>query len=233
MGVEVRGGEFMLNTPNLLKGKPGVRENYFVLWFSSPFGIESSVFSHFIFPWKRCDYCLLKTFSDYGVINACESKPVKWKRRIWPLRLLRFDYYGLWYLSICVHCSRFVSVAKTKHADQEQLRGVGRGACLFSFQLQVSVYFGEKARQELKKWVTSHPQLRTDVSILPSCLLLLLGLVWLCLTQHRTPCLGMVPPRAGWVFLHQLVIMTISHRYAHRPALSGWFLSLASVLRWF
>lgn len=128
MGVEVRGGEFMLNTPNLSKGKPGVRENYFVLWFSSPFGIESSVFSHSIFPWKRCDYCLLKTFSDYGVINACESKPVKWKRRIWPLRRLHFDYYGLWYLSICVHCSRFVSFAKTKHADQEQLRGVGRGA---------------------------------------------------------------------------------------------------------
>lgn len=128
MGVEVRGGEFMLNTPNLSKGKPGVRENYFVLWFSSPFGIESSVFSHFIFPWKRCDYCLLKIFSDYGVINVCESKPVKWKRRIWPLRLLHFDYYGLWYLSICVHCSRFVSVAKTKHTDQEQLRGVGRGA---------------------------------------------------------------------------------------------------------
>lgn len=34
----------MLNTPNLLQGKPGMRENYFICWFSSPLE-QKDVFS--------------------------------------------------------------------------------------------------------------------------------------------------------------------------------------------
>lgn len=174
----------MLNTSYLLKGKP------FVLWFSSPFGIERGVFSHFIFQWKQCDYCLLKTVSDYEVINTCESKPVNWKRRIWRLRLLHFDYYGLWCLSVCMHFSRFVSVAKTKHIDQEQLRGVGSRAYSV-FNSRSPCIFGEKFRQELKQWVTLHPQLRTErnkcicTAFLPATSVGS-SLVWLCPVLHSS-----------------------------------------------
>lgn len=179
-------GRIYVEYTQFIKGKTWHERKLFHTFVQFPFGIERGVFSHFICQWKWCDYCLLKTFSDYEVINACESKPVKWKRRIWLLWLLHFDCYVLWCLSICAHCSRFVSVAKAKHTDQEQLRGVG----LIQFSIRgLGAPLQRNPDRNLNSGshhTHSWGQRETNVSVLPSCLLLLLGLVWLSPVLHSS-----------------------------------------------
>lgn len=103
-------------------------------------------------------------------------------------------------------CSSFISVAAIKMPEgkKKQLKGF-----ISAYNPRYQSIIAGKSRQELwtESHVTSTSKSREMDACLLACLLACAQVDFSTLIQSRTPDQGMVTPKVGWVFPHQLTLI--------------------------